>query len=63
MIVAVLTYYSSVITIMVKNDNILCISHTIKTEAVWEWVQNMLKRLLFSSRQAFLLSKTACKAV
>ncbi len=63
MIVAVLTYHSSVITIMVKNDNILCINHTIKTETVREWVQNMLKRLLFSSRQAFLLSKTACKAV
>ncbi len=63
MIVAVLTYHSSVITIMVKNDNILCINHAIKTETVREWVQNMLKRLLFSSRQAFLLSKTACKAV
>ena len=32
MIVAVLTYHSSVITIMVKNDNILCINYTIKTE-------------------------------
>ena len=56
MIVAVLNCHSSVITIMEKNDNILCINYTIKT------VQNLLKRLLFSSRQAFLLSKTACKA-
>ena len=61
MIVAVLNYHSSVITIMVKNDNILCINYTIKTGTVWEQVQNLLKRLLFSSRQAFLLSKTACK--
>ncbi|VYU58615.1 Uncharacterised protein [Parabacteroides merdae] len=53
---------SSVITIMEKNDNILCINYTIKTGTVREQVQNLLKRLLFSSRQAFLLSKTACKA-
>ena len=62
MIVAVLNYHSPVITIMVKNDNTLCINYTIKTETVRKQVQNMLKRLLFSSRQAFLLSKTACKA-
>ena len=62
MIVAVLYYHSSIITIMVKNDNILCINYTIKTGTVREQVQNMLKRLLFSSRQAFLLSKTAFKA-
>ena len=63
MIVAVLNYHSPIITIMEKNDNILCINYTIKTETVREQAQNMLKRLLFSSRQAFLLSKTACKAV
>ena len=62
MIVAVLYYHSSVITIIVKNDKFLCINHTIKTETVREQVQNMLKRLHFSSRQAFLSSKTACKA-
>ncbi len=62
MIVAVLTYHSSITTIIVKNDNILCINYTIKTETVRKQVQNMLKRLLFSSRQAFLLSETACKA-
>ena len=62
MIVAVLYYHSPVITIMDKNDNLLCINYTIKTETVREQVQNMLKRLLFSSRQAFLLSKTAFKA-
>ena len=62
MIVAVLNCHSSVITIMEKNDNILCINYTIKTGTVREQVQNLLKRLLFSSRQAFLLSKTACKA-
>ena len=62
MIVTVLNYHSSVITIMVKNDNVLCINYTIKTGTVREQVRNLLKRLLFSSRQAFLLSKTACKA-
>ncbi len=62
MIVAVLNNHSSVITIMVKNDNVLCINHTIKTGTVRKQVQNMLKQLLFSSRQAFLLSKTAFKA-
>ncbi len=62
MIVAVLYYHSPVITIMEKNDNILYINCTIKTGTVREQVQNMLKRLLFSSRQAFLLSKTTCKA-
>ncbi len=62
MIVAVLNYHSPIITIMVKNDNVLCINYTIKTETVQKQVQNMLKRLLFPSRQAFLLSKTAFKA-
>ena len=62
MIVAVLYYHSSITTIMVKSDNILCINHTIKTVTVRKQVRNMLKRLLFSSRQAFLLSKTTCKA-
>ena len=62
MIVTVLNYHSSVITIMAKNDNVLCINCTIKTGTVREQVRNLLKRLLFSSRQAFLLSKTACKA-
>ncbi len=62
MIVAVLTYHSPVITIMVKSNNMLCINYTIKTGTVREQVQNMLKQLLFSSRQAFLLSKTACRA-
>ena len=62
MIVAVLNYHSSIITIMVENDNILCINYTIKTGTVREQVQNRLKRLLFPSRQAFLLSETAFKA-
>ena len=62
MIVAILNYHSSIITIMVKDDNVLCINYTIKTGTVREQVRNLLKRLLFSSRQAFLLSKTACKA-
>ena len=44
MIVAILNYHSSIITIMVKDDNVL---------------RNLLKQLLFSSRQAFLLSKMA----
>ena len=62
MIVAILNYHSSVITIMVKNDNVLCINWTIKTRTVREQVRNLLKRLLFSSRPAFLLPKTAWKA-
>ena len=62
MIVAVLNYHSSITPIIVKNDNILCINYTIKTETVREQVHNMLKQLLFSSRQAFLLSKTAFKS-
>ena len=62
MIVLVFNYHSSIITIMAKDDNMLCINYTIKTGTVREQVQNLLKRLLFSSRQAFLLSKTACKA-
>ena len=59
MIVAILNYHSSIITIKVKDDNVLCINYTIKTGTVREQVRNLLKQLLFSSRQAFLLSKTA----
>ena len=59
MIVAILNYRSSIITIMAKDDNMLCINYTIKTGTVREQVRNLLKQLLFSSRQAFLLSKTA----
>lgn len=59
MTVAVFYYHSSVITIMAKNDNIQCINYTTITETVREQVQNMLKQLHFSSRPAFLLSKTA----
>ena len=62
MTVPIFNYHSSIITIMAKDDNMLCINYTIKTGTVREQVQNLLKRLLFSSRQAFLLSKTACKA-
>ena len=49
--VAILNYHSSVITIMVKNDNFLCVNCTIKTGTVREQVRNLLKRLLFSSRR------------
>ena len=59
MIVAILNYHSSIITIMVKDDNVLCINYTIKTGTVREQVRKLLKQLLFSLRQAFLLSKTA----
>ena len=38
MIVTVLNYHSSVITIMAKNDNVLCINWTIKTRTVREQV-------------------------
>ena len=50
MIVAILNYHSSIITIMVKDDNVLCINYTIKTGTVREQVRNLLKQLLFSSR-------------
>ncbi len=60
--VAILNYHSSVITIMVKNDNFLCVNCTIKTGTVREQVRNLLKRLLFHQDRLFLLSKTACKA-
>ena len=59
MIVAILNYHLSIITIMAKDDNMLCINYTIKTGTVREQMRNLLKQLLFSSRQAFLLSKTA----
>ena len=36
MTVAILNYHSSIITIIVKNDNILCFNYTIKTETVRE---------------------------
>ena len=36
MIVTILHYYSSIITIIVKNDNILYVNYTIKTETVRE---------------------------
>ena len=62
MIVAILNYHSSIINIMAKDDNMLCINYTIKTGTVREQMRNLLNRLLFSSRQAFLLSKTACNA-
>ena len=47
MIVAILNYHSSVITIMVKNDNFLCVNCTIKTGTVREEVRNLLKHVLF----------------
>ncbi len=50
MIVAILNYHSSIITIMAKDDNMLCINYTIKTGTVREQMRNLLKRLLFSSR-------------
>ena len=36
MIVTILNYHSSIITIIVKNDNILYVNYTIKTETVRE---------------------------
>ena len=36
MIVAILNYHSSIITIMAKDDNMLCINYTIKTGTVRE---------------------------
>ena len=36
MIVTILHYYSSIITIIVKNDTILYVNYTIKTETVRE---------------------------
>ena len=42
-----------------QKKGIIRTHYTIKTETVREQVQNMLKQLHFSSRQAFLLPKTA----
>ena len=61
MIVAVLNCHSSVITIMEKNDNILCINYTIKTGTVREQVQNLLKRLLFHQDRLFFCQKQLAK--
>ena len=43
MIVAILNYHSSIITIMVKDDNVLCINYTIKTGTVREQVRNLVR--------------------
>ncbi len=62
MIVAVLNYHSSVITIMLKNDNILCVNCTIKTGTVREQVQNLLKRLLFFIKTGFSFVKNGLQS-
>ena len=62
MIVAVLNCHSSVITIMEKNDNILCINYTIKTGTVREQVQNLLKRLLFFIKTGFSFVKNSLQS-
>ena len=59
MIVAVLNYHSSITPIIVKNDNILCINYTIKTETVRKQVQNLLKRLLFFIKTGFSFVKNS----
>ena len=61
MIVTVLNYHSSVITIMAKNDNVLCINCTIKTGTVREQVRNLLKRLLFFIKTGFFFQKQLAK--
>ena len=62
MIVAVLNCHSSVITIMEKNDNILCINYTIKTGTVREQVQNLLKRLHFFIKTGFSFVKNSLQS-
>ena len=57
MIVAILNYHSSIITIMVKDDNVLCINYTIKTGTVREQVRNLLKQLLFHQDRLFFCQK------
>ena len=57
MIVTVLNYHSSVITIMAKNDNVLCINWTIKTRTVREQVS-----YLFPKGPCFFI-KTGCSFV
>ena len=47
MIVTILNYHSSIITIMAKDDNMLCINYTIKTGTVREQMRNLLKRPFF----------------
>ena len=62
MIVTVLNYHSSIITIMVKNDNVLCINCTIKTGTVREQVRNLLKRLLFFIKTGFSFVKNSLQS-
>ena len=58
-----MNYHSSVITIMVKNDNFLCVNCTIKTGTVREQVRNLLKRLLFFIKTGFFfLSKNSLQS-
>ena len=58
MIVTVLYHHSSIITIMVKNNNILYINLLQKNKELSGIGAEYVKRLLFSPRQAFLLPKT-----
>ena len=63
MIVTVLNYHSSVITIMAKNDNVLCINCTIKNRDRSGTGTKPVKTASFFIKTGFsFLSKTACKA-
>ena len=63
MIVAILNYHSSIITIMAKDDNMLCINYTIKTGTVREQMTNLVKTAsFFHQDRLFFCQKTACKA-
>lgn len=61
MIVAILNYHSSIITIMGKNNKLLYISLLSNSWCVPKLTQNSIKRLVFSWRQATFLVKTTWK--
>ena len=58
MIVLAFNYHLSIITIMGKSDNVLYINILLNVRCVLKLIQNRLKRLVFSRRQATFLVKT-----
>ena len=61
MIVLAFNYHLSIITIMGKSDNVLYINILLNVRCVLKLIQNRLKRLVFSWRQATFLVKTTWK--
>ena len=62
MIVLAFNYHLSIITIMGKSDNVLYINILLNVRCVLKLIQNRLKRLVFSWRQATFLVKNNLKS-